>query len=54
MVKIQVRLTKEQYQSLKEISTLKGLSMAAVGKFSSGLGDLSEKHDQYLASAFLD
>ncbi|MGI9110618.1 MAG: CopG family transcriptional regulator [Gaiellaceae bacterium] len=29
-------------------------ALAAVGSFSSGLGDVSENHDEHLAEAYLD
>jgi hypothetical protein len=79
MVRTQVQLTDEQYNSLKELSQHNKESIAAiirkaidkllltrkpdrkalyrqaksiVGKYNSGIGDISVEHDRYLEEAF--
>ena len=82
MVRVQVRLTLEQVQALRQLSADSGRPIAdlvregvdlylssrkrpdrnelweralsVVGRFSSGLTDVSREHDRYLAEAFDD
>jgi len=79
MVRTQIQLRDDQFESLRRLAVRRGVSMAAViresvdsvlsreavsgeaatkrraleaiGAFDSGLGDLSDRHDDYIAEA---
>jgi hypothetical protein len=54
MVRTQIQLTERQARELKKMAAREGVSMAVMGKFHSGLKDVSRRHDHYLAEAFDD
>ncbi|MGH8932919.1 MAG: hypothetical protein ACRDZO_20425 [Egibacteraceae bacterium] len=49
MQRLQIQLAEQQVEELRRIAGQRRWSVAAVGGFHSGLGDLAEHHDRYLA-----